>query len=134
VARRSLLSLILSLMLLFPAVGGGMASGDGQACPLSGPAAASRVCPCQPSPSVAQDQPDSACHCPPDAPCQVSNAPLTQAPDMVVASLDWPQAPGLTALGLPSLLSGPVLHLASRPVPPAPPPEPLYLQKASLLI
>lgn len=133
---RKPLSLLLSLLLLLAALGGGAGAGaepgPSGACPMAAPAA--HACPCQASQPLPQAPPDNACHCPADSPCQVSKAPQAQAPEMVLGQLQWPQAPGLAAGGLPSLGTGPVLHLASRPVPPAPPPEALYLQKSSLLI
>lgn len=145
--RRGILNLVLSILLPLSALSGGAGAwaqlvADGP-CPLTAPAK-ERACPCQasqtqPQPqhqaqSQANSQADNACHCPTGAPCQVERAPLSQAPEMVLAQLDWPQAPGLTGWGLAWSPQGPAQHLLGRPVPPSPPPEALYLRKSSLLI
>ncbi|MBI4800598.1 MAG: hypothetical protein HY794_18060 [Desulfarculus sp.] len=119
--RRSLNSLLLSLLLLFSVLGGGAPLAG----PLPAPPEAPRSCPCMP---------DNACQCPTDSPCQVSQDLPAPAAPMAVSTLDWPQAPGLAFGGWVSCPQCPAQQVASRPAPPAPPPEPLYLHKSSLLI
>ncbi|MBI5522854.1 MAG: hypothetical protein HY910_09510 [Desulfarculus sp.] len=119
--RRGLTSLLLSFLLLLSALGGGAPVAG----PLPAPPEAPRSCPCMP---------DSPCQCPADSSCHMSQDLPAPAAPMAVNTLDWPQDPGLSFGGWVACHQGPAQQVASRPAPPAPPPEPLYLQKASLLI
>lgn len=118
--RRKFLSLLLSLLLLLSALGGGAPV----AASLPADAQTAQACPCQP---------DSPCQCPADAPCQVSQH-IPDSTPMVVSTLDWPQAPALCLWDWVASPPGPVWQLTGPTAPPAPPPEALYLQKSSLLI